>query len=56
MPEYIPFARNYADRSTSYAYQFEFFCWRCGSGYLSDQEIVSATGAAAGGLAAKKAA
>jgi hypothetical protein len=35
MPEMIFFTDNYQDRGTREGYQFEFFCKRCGNGYMS---------------------
>ncbi len=32
---YIQFTRNYSDRSNDTGYQFEFFCDRCGNGFMS---------------------
>jgi hypothetical protein len=31
----IPFTSNYTDLSTQRGYQFQFFCQKCGNGYLS---------------------
>jgi len=31
----IPFTRNYSDHSTDIGFQFEFFCDRCGNGFMS---------------------
>src|SRR5947209_5831443 len=32
----IQFTRNYTDHSTDRGYQFEFFCDRCGNGFISE--------------------
>ncbi len=32
---FIQFTRNYSDRSTDLGYQFEFYCDRCGNGFMS---------------------
>lgn len=56
MPQYVPFASNYIDRSNSLGFQWEFFCFRCGNGYRSTFQAVSANAADAGGFAARKAA
>ncbi len=32
---YIQFVKNYQDHSTDMGYQFEFFCDRCGNGFMS---------------------
>lgn len=32
----IQFTRNHTDHSTDKGYQFEFFCDRCGNGYMSE--------------------
>ncbi|HUA63057.1 MAG TPA: zinc ribbon domain-containing protein [Verrucomicrobiae bacterium] len=32
----IQFTRNHTDHSTDRGYQFEFFCDRCGNGYMSE--------------------
>ena len=31
----IPFTSNYSDQSTQTGYQFQFFCRKCGNGYMS---------------------
>jgi double zinc ribbon protein len=31
----IPFTNNYSDRSTDRGFQFQFFCQKCGNGYMS---------------------
>jgi hypothetical protein len=41
----IQFTRNYTDHSTDKGYQFEFFCDRCGNGFMSEFKA-SAMGAA----------
>jgi hypothetical protein len=47
----IEFVRNYQDRSTDLGYQFEFYCDKCGCGYMSPFET-SVTGMAGGMLRA----
>ncbi len=32
---YIQFTRNYTDHSNDTGFQFEFFCDRCGNGFMS---------------------
>ena len=32
----IQFTRNHSDHSTDKGYQFEFFCDRCGNGFMSE--------------------
>ena len=32
----IQFTRNHTDHSTDKGYQFEFFCDRCGNGFMSE--------------------
>jgi membrane protease subunit (stomatin/prohibitin family) len=41
----IQFTRNHTDHSTDKGYQFEFFCDRCGNGFMSEFET-SVTGMA----------
>ena len=36
----IQFTKNHSDHSTDKGYQFEFFCDRCGNGFMSELEIV----------------
>ncbi|MBA3914257.1 MAG: zinc ribbon domain-containing protein [Acidobacteriales bacterium] len=47
----IQFTRNHTDHSTDKGYQFEFFCDRCGNGYMSEYKA-SATGFASSALRA----
>ena len=47
----IQFTRNHSDHSTDKGYQFEFFCDRCGNGFMSEFKA-SATGYATGVLRA----
>ena len=47
----IEFTRNHADHSTDKGYQFEFFCDRCGNGFMSEFKA-SATGMAVSALRA----
>src|SRR5512136_1140653 len=42
----IQFTRNHSDHSTDKGYQFEFFCDRCGNGFMSEFKA-SVTGYAA---------
>lgn len=41
----IQFTRNHTDHSTDKGFQFEFFCDRCGNGFMSEFKT-SATGMA----------
>ena len=43
----IQFTKNHSDHSTDKGYQFEFFCDRCGNGFMSEFKA-SVTGYAAG--------
>ena len=45
----IQFTRNHTDHSTDKGYQFEFFCDRCGNGFMSEFKA-SAVGLAASAL------
>src|SRR5215475_9698349 len=45
----IQFTRNHTDHSTDKGFQFEFFCDRCGNGFMSEFKA-SATGMAASAL------
>jgi len=45
----IQFTRNHTDHSTDKGYQFEFFCDRCGNGFMSEFKP-SAMGLASGAL------
>jgi membrane protease subunit (stomatin/prohibitin family) len=45
----IQFTRNHTDHSTDKGFQFEFFCDRCGNGYMSEFQT-SVTGFAATAL------
>src|SRR5215467_10308890 len=45
----IQFTRNHTDHSTDKGFQFEFFCDRCGNGFMSEFRA-SATGMAASAL------
>src|SRR5437763_15656782 len=45
----IQFTRNHTDHSTDKGYQFEFFCDRCGNGFMSAFET-SAAGVAGSAL------
>src|SRR5207248_7745511 len=45
----IQFTRNHTDHSTDKGFQFEFFCDRCGNGFMSEFKT-SATGMAASAL------
>lgn len=45
----IQFTRNNTDHSTDKGFQFEFFCDRCGNGFMSEFKT-SATGIAVGAL------
>jgi membrane protease subunit (stomatin/prohibitin family) len=47
----IQFTRNHTDHSTDKGYQFEFFCDRCGNGYMSEFKS-SAVGMASSALRA----
>ena len=47
----IQFTRNHNDLSTDKGFQFEFFCDRCGNGFMSEFKT-SATGIAAGAIRA----
>jgi len=47
----IQFTRNHTDHSTDKGYQFEFFCDRCGNGFMSEFEA-SVTGIATSALRA----
>jgi len=47
----IQFTRNHTDHSTDKGYQFEFFCDRCGNGYMSEFKA-SAVGMAGSALRA----
>ncbi len=47
----IQFTRNHSDHSTDKGYQFEFFCDRCGNGYMSEFKA-SVTGMAGSALRA----
>jgi hypothetical protein len=47
----IQFTRNHTDHSTDKGYQFEFFCDRCGNGFMSEFQA-SAVGIAASALRA----
>ena len=42
----IQFTKNHSDHSTDKGYQFEFFCDRCGNGFMSEFKA-SVTGYAA---------
>jgi hypothetical protein len=42
----IQFTKNHTDHSTDKGYQFEFFCDRCGNGFMSEFQA-SAAGMAA---------
>ena len=45
----IQFTRNHTDHSTDKGYQFEFFCDRCGNGFMSEFKL-SMAGFATTGL------
>src|SRR5438132_3008740 len=45
----IQFTRNHTDHSTDKGYQFEFFCDRCGNGFMSEFKA-SAMGVAGSAL------
>jgi len=45
----IQFTKNHSDHSTDKGYQFEFFCDRCGNGFMSEFKA-SVTGLATGAL------
>src|SRR6267142_278734 len=45
----IQFTKNHTDHSTDKGYQFEFFCDRCGNGFMSEFKA-SAVGMAASAL------
>ncbi len=45
----IQFTRNHSDHSTDKGYQFEFFCDRCGNGFMTNFQA-SAMGLASSGL------
>lgn len=45
----IQFTKNHSDHSTDKGYQFEFFCDRCGNGFMSEFKA-SVTGLAASAL------
>ena len=47
----IQFTRNHTDHSTDKGYQFEFFCDRCGNGYMSEFQA-SAVGLASSAVRA----
>jgi membrane protease subunit (stomatin/prohibitin family) len=47
----IQFTRNHSDHSTDKGFQFEFFCDRCGNGFMSEFKT-NATGLAASALRA----
>jgi membrane protease subunit (stomatin/prohibitin family) len=47
----IQFTRNHTDHSTDKGFQFEFFCDRCGNGFMSEFRT-NATGIAVGALKA----
>jgi hypothetical protein len=47
----IQFTRNHTDHSTDKGYQFEFFCDRCGNGFMTEFKA-SLTGFATSGLRA----
>lgn len=49
---YIQFTRNYTDHSTDMGFQFEFFCDRCGNGFMSQfrPNKIGMVGEAARGL------
>jgi hypothetical protein len=47
----IQFTRNHSDHSTDKGYQFEFFCDRCGNGFMSEFKA-SAVGLASSALRA----
>jgi hypothetical protein len=47
----IQFTRNHSDHSTDKGFQFEFFCDRCGNGFMSEFKA-SVTGLATGALRA----
>ena len=47
----IQFTRNHTDHSTEKGYQFEFFCDRCGNGFMTEFKA-SAAGVATGALRA----
>jgi membrane protease subunit (stomatin/prohibitin family) len=47
----IQFTKNHSDHSTDKGYQFEFFCDRCGNGFMSEFKA-SATGMATSALRA----
>ncbi len=47
----IQFTKNHSDHSTDKGYQFEFFCDRCGNGFMSEFKA-SMTGIAASALQA----
>jgi len=47
----IQFTKNHSDHSTDKGYQFEFFCDRCGNGFMSEFHA-SVTGMAASALRA----
>jgi membrane protease subunit (stomatin/prohibitin family) len=49
--EMLQFTKNYADRSNPQGFQFEFFCDKCGNGYLS-RFVQNRLGIAAGLLRA----
>ena len=42
----IPFTSNYTDRSNERGYQFQFFCRKCGNGYMSTFQANSLSGIA----------
>lgn len=43
----IPFTSNYTDLSTQRGYQFQFFCRKCGNGYMSTFQANTLGGVAA---------
>src|ERR1051326_5018387 len=46
----LQLTRNHADHSTDRGYQFEFFCDRCGNGFISEfQAFVMSMAGGAGG-------
>src|SRR5512143_459464 len=47
----IQFTRNHTDHSTDKGYQFEYFCDRCGNGFMSEFKA-SAVGMAGSALRA----
>ncbi|GEM_PF-1353265 len=54
MPKFVPFASNYINRSNSLGFQWEFYCFRCGNGYMSTFQPLSNVAAEAGGVVARR--